>query len=75
MVAGVSLLSSCRMKFRPYLSPDAVRTARGKRTATHQITLERRSAYLMRGEARSAFEHHIPAVTALRYSLTFRTLR
>ena len=28
-----------------------------------RVTLEPRSAYLMTGESRSAFEHHIPAVT------------
>ena len=29
----------------------------------------------MSGEARSAYEHHIPTVTTLRYSVTFRTLK
>jgi alkylated DNA repair dioxygenase AlkB len=76
IVAGISLLSSCRMKFRPYVrthekaSPEA-----GPRTATQQMTLERRSAYLMTGDSRNAYEHHIPAVPTLRYSITFRTLR
>jgi alkylated DNA repair dioxygenase AlkB len=37
------------------------------------ITLEPRSACLMAGESRSAYEHHIPAVAARRYSITFRT--
>src|SRR5262245_9911425 len=37
--------------------------------------LQRRSAYLMTGASRNAYEHHIPAVTTLRYSITFRTLR
>jgi alkylated DNA repair dioxygenase AlkB len=76
LVAGVSLLSSCRMRFRPYERPHAPASAAGRRrTATHEITLDRRSAYLMTGESRSAYEHHIPAVTTLRYSITFRTLR
>jgi alkylated DNA repair dioxygenase AlkB len=75
IVAGVSLLSSCPMKFRPYIRPGANASTPGRRTATHAITLERRSAYLMSGESRSAYEHHIPAVTTLRYSITFRTLR
>jgi alkylated DNA repair dioxygenase AlkB len=76
IVAGVSLLSPCRMKFRPYVRQAARSAAEGtRRTATHEIPLERRSAYLMTGRARSAYEHHIPAVTALRYSITFRTLR
>jgi alkylated DNA repair dioxygenase AlkB len=74
IVAGVSLLSPCRMKFRPYLTASTSTTGQ-RRTATHQISLEPRSAYLMTGEARNGFEHHVPAVEALRYSLTFRTLR
>jgi len=76
IVAGVSLLSSCRMRLRPYISPGALTQAAGqRRTSTHEILLERRSAYVMTGEARGAFEHQIPPVTALRYSITFRTLR
>jgi alkylated DNA repair dioxygenase AlkB len=76
IVAGVSLLSPCRMKFRPYLSREAAAQTTGpRRTATHEITLERRSAYLMTGESRKAYEHHIPPVGSLRYSVTFRTLR
>ena len=75
-VAGVSLLSSCRMKLRPYVSPAAQRSAPGaRRNATHEVVLARRSAYLMTGESRSGYEHHIPAVSTLRYSITFRTLR
>ena len=73
IVAGISLLSTCRMKFRPYRSPSA-RTSR-RRSATHEMVLDRRSAYLMTGESRQAYEHHIPPVAQLRYSVTFRTLR
>jgi len=76
IVAGVSLLSPCRMMLRPYVSPSArVGTQGERRTATHELVLERRSAYVMRGDARNGYEHHIPAVAALRYSITFRTLR
>lgn len=76
IVAGISLLSSCRMKFRPYERPNAPPLAEGRRRiATHEIALERRSAYLMTGESRNRYEHHIPAVATLRYSITFRTLR
>jgi len=74
MVAGVSLLSDCRMRFRKYVSPGP-KPAGLRRTATHEILLDRRSAYLMTGESRSGYEHHVPPVTALRYSITFRTLR
>lgn len=75
IVAGLSLLSACRMKFRPYVRPAAQAAARGRRAASHDVLLDRRSAYLMTGPARSSFEHHIPAVTTFRYSVTFRTLR
>ena len=74
LVAGLSLLASCTMKFRPYVSPSAV-PGRAVRRATHEVLLERRSAYVLSGEARSAFEHHIPPASQLRYSVTFRTLR
>lgn len=85
LVAGVSLLSPCRMKLRPYVSPfkspraassgAKAPGASGRRIATHEIVLEPRSAYLLSGEARTAYEHHIPAGDAPRYSITFRTLR
>jgi alkylated DNA repair dioxygenase AlkB len=75
IVVGVSLLTPCRMKFRRYISPGARTAASARRTATHAITLAPRSAYLMAGESRSAYEHHVPGVSSLRYSITFRTLR
>lgn len=75
MIAGVSLLSPCVMRLRPYLSPAQAAANKTRRTTTHELTLRPRSAYLMRGEARSRYEHSIPAVTELRYSITFRTLR
>jgi alkylated DNA repair dioxygenase AlkB len=73
-VAGISLGASCRMKFRPYVSPKDVSQV-GVRRTTHEIELEPRSAYLIRGEARREFEHSIPPVEQPRYSITFRTLR
>jgi hypothetical protein len=73
-VAGVSLLSSCRMRLRPYAVARGDGPAEPRR-ATHEIVLDPRSAYLMRGPARTSHEHQIPPVTALRYSITFRTLR
>ena len=76
IVAGISLLSSCRMKFRPYVRPNLKPPLPGRRrVASHEIALERRSTYLMTGPSRNAYEHHIPAVITLRYSVTFRTLR
>jgi alkylated DNA repair dioxygenase AlkB len=75
IVAGVSLLSPCRMRFRPYESAGLAQGPRPRRAATYDLVLEPRSAYLMTGESRQAYEHHIPAVSSLRYSITFRTLR
>jgi alkylated DNA repair dioxygenase AlkB len=64
-VVGVSLRGDCRMRFKPH-------RAEGKITS---ITLEPRSVYLLRGPVRWKFQHSIPAVKQLRYSITFRTLR
>jgi DNA oxidative demethylase len=75
VIAGVSLLSSCRMKLRPYVSPKDVAIGRAPRRATHEIDLQPRSAYLITGVARREFEHSIPETESLRYSITFRTLR
>jgi alkylated DNA repair dioxygenase AlkB len=75
VIAGLSLLSPARMKLRPYVAPQRVPELTGPRKTTHEIELPARSAYLISGEARSAYEHSIPPVDALRYSITFRTLR
>ena len=75
IVVGVSLLSACRMKLRPYVSPGKLGMSQGPRKTTHELTLAPRSGYLMTGVARSDYEHSIPATVALRYSITFRTLR
>ena len=74
IVGGISLLSACRMKLRPYVAPRDL-SPRAARRTTHELTLQPRSAYLISGPSRSEFEHSIPAVDALRYSITFRTLR
>ena len=65
-VAGVSLLAPCRMRFQ--------RTIKGERE-TDAIELAPRSAYVLAGKARWSWQHSIPATKALRYSITFRTLR
>jgi len=74
VIAGISLLGMSWMRFRPYVSPKEQRGLPPRR-ATHEVELEPRSAYLISGEARRDFEHSIPAVASLRYSITFRTLR
>ena len=75
IVAGISLLSACRMKFRPYRSPASTSADVLASIGHPEIALARRSAYLMTHESRTAYEHHIPPVVELRYSVTFRTLR
>jgi alkylated DNA repair dioxygenase AlkB len=65
-VAGVSLLSPCTFSLR-------------RRTASRwercNLTVERRSIYLLRGASRTEWEHSIPTVDALRYSITKRLKR
>lgn len=75
LVAGLSLGSMCRIRFRPYFSPSDVRAGNPPRRTTHEIGLAPRSGYLIGGAARREFEHSIPAVVSTRYSITFRTLR
>ncbi len=65
-VIGISLLSSCRFRFR--------RQA-GTRWERASLILEPRSAYLLRGPSRTEWEHSIPGLDTLRYSITFRNLR
>ena len=64
-VVGVSLLAPCRMRFQR--RTDEVRRV-------HELALARRSAYVLTGAARWAWQHSIPAVAELRYSVTFRTV-
>jgi alkylated DNA repair protein (DNA oxidative demethylase) len=65
-LVGVSLLSACRMRFQ--------RRVRDTRYV-YELDLEPRSAYVLAGAARRLWQHSIPPVPSLRYSLTFRTLR
>jgi alkylated DNA repair dioxygenase AlkB len=65
-VVGISLLAPCVFRFR---------RAAGNTWARIKVTVAPRSAYLLRGPARTLWEHSIPPVSLLRYSITFRTLR
>ena len=64
-VIGISLLSSCIFRLR---------RKEGTRWQRVNLTVTPRSAYLLRGLARSEWEHSIPAVDRLRYSITFRNV-
>jgi alkylated DNA repair dioxygenase AlkB len=65
-VVGVSLLSSCIFRLRRKAGGTWERAS---------IVLEPRSVYLLRGPARTEWEHSIPVVASLRYSVTFRNFK
>jgi alkylated DNA repair dioxygenase AlkB len=65
-VVGISLLSPCTFRLR--------RKA-GTKWERASLVVEPRSAYLLTGQARTEWEHGIPAVNELRYSLTFRNFK
>jgi alkylated DNA repair protein (DNA oxidative demethylase) len=64
-VLGLSLGSACRMRFRLIADHDQ----------RASIVMQPRSAYALTAESRRDWQHSIPAVDALRYSVTFRSLR
>ena len=65
-VVGISLLSPCLFRLR---------RKKGDTWERVSLTAEPRSAYLLSGPSRTEWEHSIPEVDALRYSITFRNLR
>ena len=66
-VVGISLLNACILRLRRSLT-------KGKWERVNMIP-EPRSAYLLSGPVRKEWEHSVPPVDALRYAITFRTLR
>ncbi len=64
-VVGISLLSSCTFRLR---------RRDGDKWLRRSLVLEPGSAYLMAGASRTLWEHSIPPVDQLRYSITFREL-
>ena len=71
---GISLGSWCTMRLRPLEARDVKNPAKEFADKTFNLPLEPRSAYLMQGESRWEWQHSIPPTTALRYSITFRTM-
>ena len=65
-IVGISLLAPCTFRLR---------RKSGTTWERASITAEPRSAYLLSGAARTEWEHSIPPVESLRYSVTFRNLR
>ena len=64
-VVGISLLSPCSFRLR---------RRSGSRFERRTLIAEPRSIYLLRGPSRTEWEHSIPGVESLRYSLTFRNV-
>lgn len=64
-VIGISLLAPCTLRLRKKCRD---------RWARSSLTLEPRSVYLLRGPSRTEWEHSIPPVATLRYSITFRSM-
>ena len=65
-VIGVSFRSPCRFLFRRKRSSSWERAS---------LIVEPRSIYLLRGPARTEWQHSIPPAERLRYSVTFRSMR
>ena len=65
-VVGISLLSPCRFRLRRKIGTTWERVS---------LTAEPRSGYLLSGPSRTEWEHSIPEVDELRYSITFRNFR
>jgi alkylated DNA repair dioxygenase AlkB len=62
-IVGVSLLAPCRFRMR---------LRRGTGWERASLDAEPRSAYLLSGPSRTQWEHSIPPLDQLRYSVTFR---
>ena len=68
-VVGVSLAGPARMRFRRYPP------VQPKKADVVSLELVPRSAYVLRAEARWAWQHSVAPTPALRYSITLRTRR
>ncbi len=64
-VVGISLLSTCTFRLR-------LKT--GHRWQRRNLIVEPRSVYILSGPSRTEWEHSIPGVEILRYSITFRNV-
>jgi alkylated DNA repair dioxygenase AlkB len=64
-VIGISLVKPAKMRLRKQY---------GNRWERHSIVLQPRSIYVLSGISRSEWEHSIPPVDELRYSIMLRTL-
>ena len=65
-VVGLSLAAPCLLRFQRRVESHRL---------VYELPLAPRSAYMIRGAARSSWQRRIPAVPDLRYSITFRMAR
>ena len=65
-VLGISLLSAAPLRFR---------RKQGETWQRFTMEAEPRSLYLLRGPARSEWQHSLAPVAELRYAITFRSMR
>ena len=66
-VIGISLLAPCNFRLRRKVSAN--------KWERISLSAQPRSAYLLSGVSRTQWEHSIPPLDQLRYSVTFRNLR
>ena len=72
VVVGISLGGACRIRFRKF---SCARSKTLNRDEVLSVELQPRSIYLMSGPSRESWQHSIPPVKELRYSIMMRTLR
>jgi alkylated DNA repair dioxygenase AlkB len=65
-VVALSFLAPCTLRFRQ---------REGNLWRRHAADIDPRSGYMMQDDARETWEHSIPAMDKLRYSVTFRNFR
>ena len=69
IIAGISLLGDCIFRFRPH-----DKEKQGRKSII-SFPVKRRSLYVMKGPARSAWQHSTLPVESIRYSITLRSLK
>ncbi|HTF80571.1 MAG TPA: alpha-ketoglutarate-dependent dioxygenase AlkB [Cytophagales bacterium] len=69
LIAGISLQADCLFRLRPH------QEVKRSRHTVISLPVRRRSLYIMKGPARSDWQHSTAPVKKTRYSITLRTLK
>jgi len=69
LIAGISIMEDCTFRLRPQ------EKAKQTRTSVISFPVKRRSLYVMKGPARTDWQHSVTPVKQTRYSITLRTLK